>query len=161
MVYYWYSNYKTVIKLFFEWEALSLLQRNGKINKKTKKAEVSVGKQQIVAENSQILVVFPDLWTRENYLQADKEALLLNSLDTLARKQTNRRKIKQSLSGVIIATGSEIFQDFKNLSDIFFVEPQKWYYASQQDPRYKVWTVLEKMSELRGAKISEISSEML
>ena len=82
MVYYWYSNYKTVIKLFFEWEALSLVQRKGKINKKTKKIEVSVGKQQIVAENSQILVVFPDLWTRENYLQADKEALLLNSLDT-------------------------------------------------------------------------------
>ena len=143
MVYYWYSNYKTVI------------------NKKTKKTEVSIGKQQIVAENSQILVVFPDLWTRENYLQADKEALLLNSLDTLVRKQTNRWKIKQSLSGVIIATGSEIFQDFQNLSDIFFIEPQKWYYASQQDPRYKVWTVLEKMSELRGAKISEVSSEML
>ena len=161
MVYYWYSNYKTVIKLFFEWEALSLLQRKGKINKKIKKAEVSIGKQQLVTENSQILVVFPDLWTRENYLQADKEALLLNSLDTLAKKQTNRRKIKQSLSGIIIATGSEIFQDFQNLSDIFFVEPQKWYYASQQDPRYKVWTVLEKMRELRGAKISEISSEML
>ncbi|MBF0932468.1 MAG: hypothetical protein HXJ92_03640, partial [candidate division SR1 bacterium] len=46
-------------------------------------------------------------------------------------------------------------------SDIFFIEPQKWYYASQQDPRYKVGTVLEKMSELRGAKISEVSSEML
>ena len=135
MVYYWYSNYKTVIKLFFEWDTPSLLQRKGKINKKTKKTEVSIGKQQIVAENSQILVVFPDLWTRENYLQADKDALLLNSLDTLVRKQ--------------------------NLSDIFFVEPQKWYYASQQDPRYKVWTVLEKMSELRGAKITEISSEML
>ena len=161
MVYYWYSNYKTVIKLFFEWDTPSLLQRKGKINKKTKKTEVSIGKQQIVAENSQILVVFPDLWTRENYLQADKDALLLNSLDTLVRKQTNRRKIKQSLSGIIIATGSEIFQDFQNLSDIFFVEPQKWYYASQQDPRYKVWTVLEKMSELRGAKITEISSEML
>ena len=108
------------------------------MNKKTKKTEVFIGKQQLVAENSQILVVFPDLWTRENYLQADKEAFLLNSLDTVAKKQTNRWKIKQSLSGIIIATGSEIFQDFQNLSDIFFVEPQKWYYASQQDPRYKV-----------------------
>ena len=41
------------------------------------------------------------------------------------------------------------------------MEPQKWYYASQQDPRYKIDMVIKKLAELHNAEIKEISSEML
>jgi hypothetical protein len=47
------------------------------------------------------------------------------------------------------------------LKEIYFIEPQKWYYAAQQDPRYKVWTVLEKMAENNNAKITIINSEKI
>jgi hypothetical protein len=33
------------------------------------------------------------------------------------------------------------------------VDPHKWYYASQQDPRYKVGDVIEEMQKLYGAEL--------
>jgi hypothetical protein len=80
-------------------------------------------------------------------------------LDTQTKKDTNRRKIKTGNEWLIYTTSSEIFQDYANLKKIYLLEPQKWYYAAQQDPRYKVGMVLEKIAELYWAGITIINSE--
>jgi hypothetical protein len=54
---------------------------------------------------------------------------------------------------LIFASPSEIFQDFYDLKKIIFIDPHKWYYANQQDPRYKVGAVLEEMKNLYGAEL--------
>ena len=87
--------------------------------------------------------------------------LFLSALDTQARKNLNRWKIKQGEEQLIFCTGAEVFQDFKKLGQIFLVEPQKRYYASQQDPRYKLETVVKKIAELHGIPLQLIESEML
>ena len=33
------------------------------------------------------------------------------------------------------------------------MDPHKWYYANQQDPRYKVGDVIEEMKKLYGAEV--------
>jgi len=56
----------------------------------------------------------------------------------------------------IYASPSEIFHDFYDLKKIIFIDPHKWYYANQQDPRFKVGAVLEEMAKLYEAEL-EIS----
>lgn len=57
------------------------------------------------------------------------------------------------MKSLIICTYAEIFQDFKNLQKIIFVDPHKRYYTSQQDPRYKVGDVIEEMKKLYGVEV--------
>jgi primosomal protein N' len=94
-----------------------------------------------------------------NIIWDNYEWILLYSLDTQNKKDTNWWKIKTWNEQLIYTTSSEIFQDFKNLKNIYLLEPQKWYYAAQQDPRYKVEIVLEKIAELNQANIKIINSE--
>lgn len=47
------------------------------------------------------------------------------------------------------------------LEKIYFIEPQKWYYSSQQDPRYKVETVLRQMTLFFQAELHILESETL
>ena len=75
------------------------------------------------------------------------------SSNTQNQKDVHRWEIKKGLKSVIICTYAEIFQDFHNVKKIIFVDPHKWYYAAQQDPRYKVGEVLSKMEELYGAEV--------
>jgi hypothetical protein len=56
----------------------------------------------------------------------------------------------------IFSTPAEIFQDFSDLKKIVFIDPHKWYYANQQDPRYKVGAVLEEMAKVYGAEVEII-----
>jgi hypothetical protein len=65
--------------------------------------------------------------------------------------------IKKGAQWPIIATQSEVFQPYTNLKKILFVDPHKWYYNNQQDPRYALSTVVKKMGELYTAEIEEIS----
>ena len=81
------------------------------------------------------------------------------SLDTQNKKDSNRWKIKTWEESLIVSTSSEIFQDYNNLKEIIFIEPQKWYYESQQDPRYKIETVIKKLWEEYNTKIKIIESE--
>jgi primosomal protein N' len=60
------------------------------------------------------------------------------------------------MKSVILCTYGEIFQDFHDLKKIIFVDPHKWYYASQQDPRYKVGDVLNEMKKIHGAELEII-----
>jgi primosomal protein N' len=119
-----------------------------------------------IADQWQTLIVFPDLWTMFNQWR-DIETLrnskiengvaVLLSGDTEKQKDVHRWEIKKWLQSVIICTYAEIFQDFKNLQKIIFVDPHKRYYSSQQDPRYKVGDVIEKMQELYWSALEIIN----
>ena len=163
MVYERYSSYKNVMKFFIDSEIEKLLTKEIKQNKKAKSFDIKIGKIQIKWDwKSQTLIVFPDIRSYNNIVWEEKKQwIFLYSLDTQNIKNTNRRKIKTWNESLIYATSSEIFQDFNNLKEIYLIEPQKRYYASQQDPRYKVWNVLEKIAENYSAKINIINSEDL
>jgi primosomal protein N' len=75
------------------------------------------------------------------------------SSQTQNQKDIHRWQIKRGQVSVILCTYAEIFQDFADLQKIIRVDPHKWYYANQQDPRYKVGDVLAQMAQLRGAEM--------
>ena len=163
MVYERYTSYKNVMKFFIDSEIEKLLSKEIKPNKKTKNYDIKIWKHEIKWDwKEQSLIVFPDIRSYHNIIWTEnKQWIFLYSLDTQSIKNSNRWKIKTGNEPLIFATSSEIFQDFKNLKNIYLIEPQKRYYASQQDPRYKVWRVLEKIAENYDAKITIINSEDL
>lgn len=108
----------------------------------------------------QTLIVFPDLWTLIN--STDDEFRKQPWVDTLLstntqnQKDKSRRNIKLWNTKVIFATHSEIFQNYNDLKKIIIVHPHKWYYANQQDPRYKTLSVVQKMSEIYNCELEII-----
>jgi len=139
MVYTYYSTYKSVMKYFVSDEWGKLLDKEVKWKWKME----------------QTLIVYPDLWTILNTVDesrsvgvAEKEVAFLSSTNTQWQKDKHRRAVKTWNVSTIYASPSEIFQDFYNLKKIVFIDPHKWYYASQQDPRFKVGAVLEEMKKL-------------
>lgn len=163
MVYERYTTYKNVIKFFLDTEIENLLKKQSKPNKKKKPYNMRIWKYQINWDWSfQTLIVFPDIRSYSNIIWKEKnDWIFLYSLDTQNIKNSNRWKIKTWNESLIFTTSSEIFQDFSNLKEIYFIEPQKRYYAAQQDPRYKAGTVLEKIAENYNAKITIIDTENL
>lgn len=161
MVYKRYSTYKNVIKFFLDTEIENLLTKEIKTNKKQKAYSINIWEINIKWNwEYQTLIVFPDIRSFKNIIWNNfNEWIFLYSLDTQNTKNKNRWNIKTWNEALIYSTSSEIFHDYKNLKEIYFIEPQKWYYAAQQDPRYKVWTVLEKIAENNNAKITIINSE--
>ena len=146
MVYTYYTTYKSVMKYFVsdEWE--KLLEKESKWKGKIE----------------QTLIVYPDLRTIMNTIDekefAKKEVAFLNSTSSQWQKDKQRWAIKQWQVSLIYASPSEIFQDFHNLKKIILIDPHKWYYANQQDPRYKVGAVLEEMAKLYGATLEKVGN---
>ncbi|MDR0651047.1 MAG: hypothetical protein LBG59_06750 [Candidatus Peribacteria bacterium] len=60
------------------------------------------------------------------------------------------------MKGSIVATHSEVFQPYKHLKKIFLIDPHKWYYHNQQDPRYSLVSVVQRMGEEYGAEVKKI-----
>lgn len=83
---------------------------------------------------------------------------VLLSTNTQNQKDKSRWNIKQWNTNIIIATHSEIFQDYKNLKKIVIFYPHKWYYSNQQDPRYKTLAVVQKMSEIYKCELEIIEN---
>lgn len=158
MVDHHYTTYKSVVKLFLTNAIEKLLEREGKLKAQSSKLKA--------VSEWQTLIVFPDLWTMTNSIGTIERlndrtidslsVVTLLSGDTEKQKDVHRWEIKKWMKSVIICTYAEIFQDFNNLKKIVFVDPHKRYYASQQDPRYKVGEVLTKMGELHGAEVEMI-----
>lgn len=157
MVETYYTTYKSVVKHFVTDELNKLLEREAK-SVKSIKSKVCKVENFSVAKEWQTLIVFPDLRTLTNEcgnveaLKSANVALLLAS-QTEKQKAEHRWEIKKGMRSVILCTYAEIFQDFNDLKKIIRVDPHKWYYANQQDPRYKVGEVLKKMAELRWAEL--------
>ena len=177
MVYEWYSTYKSVMRYFVSMEVEELLMREGKGGRgKRKEERGKVGEQGVATPcpmevlGGQTLVIFPDNWTRVNMMTLEPPVptavvddplqkgvcLQLFSTDTQNRKDINWWTIKKGGACVITATQSEVFQPFSALKKIIFVDPQKWYYHNQQDPRYSLPVVVQKMAEIYGAEVVEV-----
>lgn len=171
MVYQRYSTYKNVAKLFLPQEVEKLIDK--KINKKSKKSTVSVplikweeggllSHSINFSRNWQTLIVFPDLRTLMNLTtQTFRQQNWLDTLlstNTQNQKDKSRRNIKNWNTQVILATHSEIFQNFKNLQKIVIFYSHKRYYSNQQDPRYKTIEVLKKLSEIRDCELEIIKN---
>ena len=154
MVYEWYSTYNNVLKYFISYEISQLLSRENKIKSQSK---VNISDTNLPIDNTkQNLIIIPDNRSRENQLSDffHKDNILhLYSTDTQNRKDQNRWNIKKSKSWIIVSTQSEIFQPFNNLGTVILVDWYKRYYHNQQDPRYDVNTVIQKMAEIRSCKV--------
>jgi primosomal protein N' len=147
MVYEWYSTYKNVMKYFVSMEIQDLLLREAKVKGSGK--------------GEQTLIIFPDNWTRYAMLDGKiaEKSLQLYSTDTQNRKDINWWAVKKGQAHTVVATQSEVFQPFKALKKIIFIDSQKWYYHNQQDPRYSLSTVVKKMAELYEAEVEEVKNE--
>ena len=170
MVYERYSNYKSVIKYFVSMEVQQLLMRESKAKKKnwsgaSKWLEASFKQQNIdisLPPKGQTLLIIPDNRTRHNLFPSafleSPEVINLLSLDTQNKKDQHWRAIKNGARGPIIATQSEVFQPFIDLTTIVIFDPHKWYYHNQQEPRYSIPTVVKKMEEIYWAEAVEVSN---
>jgi len=160
MVATYYTTYKSVIPHFLPDDIEKLLQKEKKASKIDKNSSRLDNIQNFVlAEKGQTMIVFPDLWTLygmigESVREHPQVALLL-SVHTQNQKDIHRWQIKRGQVSVILCTYAEIFQDFADLQKIIRVDPHKWYYANQQDPRYKVGDVLNFLAETTGAVVEE------
>ncbi len=168
MVEMYYTTYKSVVRLFFADSIEKLLEREAKLIKargvypaKSGTREEGWGKLRKIEESKfllaikwQTLIVFPDLRTMFNSkISEDWTVVTLLSSNTQNQKDVHRWEIKKWIKSVIVCTYAEIFQDFHDLKKIIFVDPHKRYYASQQDPRYKVGDVIEEMKKLYDAEV--------
>jgi len=176
MVYRRYAPYYNVVpKLFLPTEIEKLVDR-----KTSKKAPINKGDSQTLAplyqrgvgvilnknitfsQFGQTLVVFPDLRTLMNL--TDEKFISQTWVDTLLssntqnQKDKSRRNIKNGNTNIILATHSEIFQNYKDLQKIIIIWPHKRYYANQQDPRYKTLDVVKKLSEIRDCELEIIDT---
>lgn len=172
MVYRRYAPYYNVIpKLFLPTEVEKLVDRKtSPLSRGTKgnSKKVSTLNFSLWTFNLslsswwQTLVVFPDLRTLMNItderftFQAWVDVLL--SSNTQSQKDKSRRNIKNGNTNIILATHSEIFQNYKDLQKIIIIRPHKRYYANQQDPRYKTLDVVKKLSEIRNCELEIIEN---
>lgn len=160
MVYQWYSTYNNVMKLFVSFEIPQLLAREWKIKAQNKKLNLDWVSLPLEGDK-QNLVIIPDNRSRKNQLSDSFESDKITNLystDTQTRKDQHRREIKKSKVWIIVATQSEIFQPFHNLWKIVYVDWYKWYYHNQQDPRYDVGEVVNKMKELYKCEVERINN---
>ncbi len=155
------------MKLFLPAEINILLDK--KTTKKSKaknipsKIQFSTLDQNIkLSWDWQNLIVFPDLRTLMNLTTEDLRSFdwidTLLSTNTQNQKDKSRRNIKNWNTSVILATHSEIFQNYKNLKKIIIIWPHKRYYSNQQDPRYKTQEVVEKLTEIWGCELEIIDT---
>lgn len=165
MVYYWYSNYKSVMKYFVSFDVQKLVE--GLSSQKSIKSKKIINSEIIfqdwkfeISENKiewQQLVIFPDLWTIFNTLDEEilskKWNVLLSSNDTQNQKDKKWWAVKSWDIKNVFCTHSEIFQDRNNLKKIILIDPYKRYYENQQDPRYSVNEVVKKMIEIYESKM--------
>lgn len=165
MSYWRYSPYYNVIpKLFLPTEIEYLL--NKKIwtsNKKTDISNIKIFESLYnLSQQWQNLIVFPDLRTLMNWVDqsifSQKWVDLLLSSNTQNQKNKSRRNIKNWNTNLVLATHSEIFQNYKNLKKIIILWPYKRYYSNQQDPRYKTLDVVKKFSEIRDCELQIIEN---
>lgn len=179
MVYYNYTSYKSVMKLFFPADISALLQRevSGKVRKNKKNFSLDLdisafdeNKVFSVCDDesllfqdiwswskNQILYIFPDIWTLKNMIDEEylshKKSVILHSMNSAKQKDLAWWNIKKNKVQFIFSTPGEVFQDYKSLSKIYFIFPHKWYYSNQQDPRYKMEDIVKIFSLLYWCEV--------
>mgnify|MGYP007050513728 CR=1 FL=1 len=163
MVAQYYSTYKNVMRYFLS-QDIELLLKKEIVKKSEWLHKIQLDSKMFwvdfVAEKGQTLIVYPDLWTMQ--MMVDKSVrdgygvLLLGSSDTQAKKDKSFWQVKQGLVKYVLVTHAELFQDFYDLQAVVLVHPYKWYYANQQDPRYKTPEVLSYLADLWKIKLEKV-----
>lgn len=173
MVYQNYTSYKNVIELFFDYESADKLLKLEVSKKKIPEyadIQIDYNFSKILLSNKkydwQQLIVFPDLWTMTNYW-IENWKLTIEDWVVLHGHATDKQKnivfwwIKSWKISTLFCTYSQIFQDWKDLKKIIIIDAHKWYYKSQQDPRYYVPSVLNKFADLYWANIEKFWLQIL
>lgn len=140
MAYHWFTQYKKIIPLYIPADLEKTLSRRDDFVKKKKK--------HLTVE----IVVFPDVWTMANYRCDDGRVpdLMLTSQDSAAKQQKAWWQISLGTVSRVFVVWSQIFRDWWEIESCELVDRHIWYYASQQDPRYKVQTVVTEMQKVYG-----------
>ena len=97
------------------------------------------------------LIVVPDLWAMENIL-TPKNVEKVYPMSTYKQFFVFQQKIKFETKTYMM-THWNVFADWENLWHIIMVDPHKWYYKNQQDPRYQTTSVLKKMADIYGSNL--------
>ncbi len=144
----WFASRSSVLGLFFNWVG----SQDIKLFKKIKKSS------NIGSLDPQTLVVFPDLWTLYNFeiKETFPPDLILGGWQTKSAAKKAFEKISIGEAKIVFATHSWVFQNWANLKKIVVLRPHMRYYKNQQQPRYRLPEVVEKMAQIRGADINQI-----
>lgn len=174
MVYWYYTSYRSVVHLFVG-DIMHYLKSLQKVKTmKGKDRNIYARYNTIVAQDGsgavdsqslprlwydttikQTLVVFPDLLSlRHRFQDID---YILNGQDSMSRVMKYYHDLQHGYKNILITTSANIFMDYKNLSQIICYFPDTRYYKAQQNPRYYVPEVLEKMKIIRKANITFIT----
>ena len=144
MVYTRYSSYKNIVPLFINHDIPALLAK--KWSAKLLQRIKSHG------EWKQTLVVCPDVWTIESLLRwstYDRDTVtMLHSASTQQQKDRFFWYARSSKELTLVCTSSELFANRMWLGRIVLHDPTKWYYANQQEPRYKVVDCVKQLATL-------------
>ncbi len=166
MVEQWFTTYRNTLPLRLG-DIDELLKRKPSGEKK-KKSESKISHDILIvtkewferweSSKGQQLIVFPDLRTLESYRKEEFKSsatVVLHSQTSAKQKAEAFWKIKNGQISSVRCTYSQQFQDWASLTDIALVDQHKRYYKSQQDPRYFVPTVVEKLAEITGAALQK------
>lgn len=162
LVYTYYSSYKNVIPLFIPWDIAYLLAtKPSKTSPKSINTLIYDSKLQACKDTkkelaSQELRIFPDIWTMYNITtqeQRDTNTFRHSKLTPLQKVRIFRQTQMQQ-EGNYLTTYAGIFQSRKNLTHIYMFYPHKWYYANQQDPKYKTQDVVKQLAHVYKIPVS-------
>jgi len=167
MTYYRYTQYKKIIPMFLT-QSFTTYFRLFKKRKTSKLFHVPLlwhawvfwkdntqNTQKDTTKNIwQHLIVFPNAWSLHTSLLGIEDVSLYKQLPS-----TDRQKIASCNSvrtwrfTTYACTFGNMFVDRVDLQSITCVDSHMRYYASQQDPRYKVVTVLEEFARIHKATL--------
>lgn len=161
MVLYWYSTYYNILPLFVCMDRNLMTKYHRKSKKKPSYQLLEYHndwlEQHTWTTMGQQLVIFPDLWTMTNMISTYQQWW---GVKVLYSQMTNKQKIetfwwiKYGTIHTLICTHSQLFQDRKQLSHILIIDPHKWYYKNQRDPRYHTMQVATYMANLYSCPLS-------
>lgn len=137
----YYTTYANIIKLFLPSDIEKLIKKSLPSTRKL--------------ANSQTLIIMPDWRTIINRQQQYNYTLTqaFGSQHTSLQDIKMFWNIKSWLTSTLVCTPGECFRDYRDLSQIILIDPHKWYYKSQQDPRYDIMRVCELMAHYYWATL--------
>lgn len=170
LVYRNYTVYRNIVPFFVGNDMEILMKKKSSSKKKPEFFQLMLWWHKYSFDNKlsswQQLLVFPDLWTIQNFYQIHQDSLDKDTVLILSWASTSIavakafRAIKNWQISTVLTTHSQLFFDRCDLKSITIFDSHKWYYKSQQDPRYRTPDVLQKMSELYWAKFEEIGLKL-
>jgi hypothetical protein len=151
LVYEYYTTYANIIKLYLPNDISKLLKKHHHPT--------------IPPSHPLTLIIMPDWRTiinkQSEYNYTLEQAIwsqhTINQDIKLFRnikhgQESNSKSPRGEIT--IVCTPGECFWDYPNLSQIILVDPHKWYYKSQQEPRYDIARVCELMAHYYGCTLT-------